>query len=255
MKTALIGFTGFVGGNLDRQHTFTHKYNSKNIHEIVNESFDLIACAAIPAVKWWANQNPEEDKAKIDELLKMLSTVSANKFILISTIDVYPNPSSGDENSKLGEMENHAYGKNRLYAESFVKETFKNSLIVRLPGLFGEGLKKNVIFDLLNDNFLENINPDSSFQYYSLDKLWKDVQIALENNITLMNFATEPIRTKEIIDRFFPNKRYGEKMGQETHYGIRSIHADIFKGKNGYLYDKTSVLKELEAFIKNYKKS
>ena len=43
---ALIGYTGFVGGNLHRQHAFDALFNSKNIEEIRGRSFARIVHAS-----------------------------------------------------------------------------------------------------------------------------------------------------------------------------------------------------------------
>ncbi|WP_417196808.1 RHS repeat domain-containing protein, partial [Akkermansia sp.] len=43
-----------------------------------------------------------------------------------------------------------AYGKNRYQLECWVRKHFPSSLIVRLPALFANGLKKNFIFDLMH---------------------------------------------------------------------------------------------------------
>lgn len=41
-----------------------------------------------------------------------------------------------------------AYGKNRLQLERWVREDFPDALIVRLPALYGAGIRKNFLFDL-----------------------------------------------------------------------------------------------------------
>ncbi len=46
MKTALIGYTGFVGSNLLHDRSFTRRYRSTNIETIAGEHFDLVVCAA-----------------------------------------------------------------------------------------------------------------------------------------------------------------------------------------------------------------
>ena len=51
MKTALIGSTGFVGGNLQRQAAFDDGYHSRNIESLAGKSYDLIVCAGAPAVQ------------------------------------------------------------------------------------------------------------------------------------------------------------------------------------------------------------
>jgi len=143
MSSAIIGYTGFVGSNLVRQKEFNSFYNSKNIHSIIGKSFDLVVCSGAPAVKWLANKEPVKDRDNLQILINCLSQISAKKLILISTVDVYPLPIEVDEDTKIDQDNLHPYGKNRLELENFVKDNF-DSLIVRLPGLFGKGLKKNV---------------------------------------------------------------------------------------------------------------
>lgn len=252
--TALIGYTGFVGSNLGVQYNFDKNYNSKNFKEMTGKSFSTVVCAGIAAIKWLANKEPETDIKKIKELANVLKTIQAETFILISTIDVYPTPSIGDcEDKDLSKVKNHAYGTHRLWFENFCKDIFPNILIVRLPGLFGDGLKKNVIYDLINDNCLEMINPASSYQYYYLANLWKDIQIALENNLKEINLFTEPVSSAKIISTFFPAKKVGEKMVPEGHYNATTKHAKLWGNDENYIYTEEEVLSQLEEYITTQK--
>lgn len=248
-KSALIGYTGFVGSQLLNQHPFTATFNSKNIETIQGQTFDLIVCAGVSAVKWWANQHPDEDRAKIDHLLKNLKTVHTNTFILISTIDVYPRISGVDETFDAGQGFNHAYGTNRLYVEDTLRTLFPQTVVIRLPGLFGRGLKKNVIYDLLHDNCLEVINPDSAFQWYDLDDLWPDIENVRNKQIKLINLVNEPVQTTEIIERFFKHKPVGTQKGATIKYNIQTRYSEWFGGKNGYLRDKETILAQIGQFV------
>ncbi len=74
--------------------------------------------------------------------------------------------------------------------------------IRRLPGLFGPGLKKNIIFDLVHNrqDQLLKYNPKSVFQYIHIDdgiKLATDTVLE-EHNI--VNIATSPIAVSDIIN-------------------------------------------------------
>jgi len=91
-RSGLIGATGFVGSNLLRQRSFDARYHSANIGEIGNEVFDLVICAAPSAVKWLANKHPDKDRAHVDRLMADLEAVRTRRFVLISTVDVYPTP-------------------------------------------------------------------------------------------------------------------------------------------------------------------
>lgn len=146
---ALIGYTGFVGSNLKNQFNFDELYNSKNIKDIRNKKFDVVVCAGVRAQKWYANQNPHEDMEMINQLINDIKTIKCKKFILISTIDVYKVTDNVDENTKIDINGLHPYGYNRYYLENWVESYFENALIVRLPALFGQGLKKNFIYDII----------------------------------------------------------------------------------------------------------
>ena len=97
-------------------------------------------------MKWKANKAPEEDWEKIAALIDVLKTVQAKKFVLISTIDVYAELQGMDESFDCHSRSNHAYGTNRLRFEDFCREHFPDCMIVRLPGLFGNGLKKTTVW-------------------------------------------------------------------------------------------------------------
>lgn len=146
---ALIGYTGFVGKNL-LSSRYLYQYNSKNIGEIVGKEFDKVVCAGVRAEKYLANTYPELDLQAIKDLCSILEQVKCKKFVLISTIDVYNRPNGVDEHTKVDIESLHAYGANRYYMEEFVRNHFQDYLIVRLPALFGKGLKKNFIFDMMN---------------------------------------------------------------------------------------------------------
>lgn len=249
MATALIGHTGFVGSNLDTQYKFDEKFNSRNIGEMAGRHFGLVVCAGIQAKKWWANDHAEEDLVGIETLLNVLATVTADRFVLISTVDVYPTPIDVDETLTPDQSRNHAYGRNRYHAEQFVRERFPTALIVRLPGLFGPGLKKNVIFDLMTGNNLEKINPEGRYQYYDLRDLWSDLQKAELAGLHLVNFATEPVTTREIASALFPDAAIGATAGPAGLYDFHTAHASVWGRDGAYMVGHDAVMAKLADFV------
>lgn len=254
MKTALIGHTGFVGGNIASQHTFDLCFNSANIQEIKNQKLDLLVIAAPSAAKWKANQDPETDWQTISSLTKILGQVQAKQVVYLSTVDVYKSPVSVNEDNEIRPEENQPYGKHRFLLEEFSRQHFPNHLIVRLPGLFGQGLKKNFIFDLLNDNCLDLTHRESVFQFYSLENIWRDIEKALAEKIHLINFATEPTSAREIARLCFDKDFETVTEKPPVSYDMRSKYAPLYNGKNGYLYDKDQIIEQLRRFVENYAK-
>ncbi len=252
MKTALIGYTGFVGGNILAKQSFDDLYNSKNIGEINGKSYQLVVSAGAPAVVWYANQNPEEDMAALEVLMEHLKTVHAEQFVLISSVDVYPEQerSAVDEDSVIDLSKNSPYGANRFVLEEFVRKQFPKHLIVRLPGLYGHGIKKNFIYDLIYSNALEFTHADSMYQYYDLGNLSRDIQTALDSGITLLNIAAEPISAKDTAKEVFGidfENRPADKA--PWNYNIYTKHAAAF-GKTGhYLYSRAETIAGIKQFV------
>ena len=249
-RSALVGYTGFVGGTLHRARAFDALINSKNADDLRGGEFDLVIHAGVPAVKWIANTEPAADHAAISSIRAVLAAMKIDELILISTIDVYPDPSAPlDESADIDPARNHAYGRHRFELEQWVREHFDNVRIVRLPALFGEGLKKNVVFDLLHGNQVGSINPASRFQWYPLTRLNANIERIRADDIRLINLFPEPIRTSEIVDRFFPGAPTGPASEPAPSYDLRTEYSDQFGGPPGYVLDRATVLDELAAFI------
>jgi hypothetical protein len=255
MPDALIGHTGFVGGTLLRQRPFDELYNSKTVEAIAGKSFGLLVVSAMPAAKWIANRDPAGDRAVLDRLTGCLRQVRAERVVVMSTVDVYPNPVGVDEDSAIDPAAQQTYGRNRLLLERTAAEHFPRVLVVRLPGLFGEGLKKNAVYDLLHDNDVHKIHAGSVFQFYNLDRLWRDIHIADATGLTLMNFATEPVSIRDVAWEAF-GLDFGNVLDQvPARYDMRSKHAPLFGGRDGYLYSRAQVLGELRAFVERERRA
>lgn len=251
MKSALIGYTGFVGSNLCAQSGFTDKYNSQNITEIRGKSYDLVICAGAPAVKWHANREPEEDLSNIQYLISNLSEVKADHFLLISTVDVYPKPINVYEDTTIHPEAADAYGKHRYYLEEFVRQKFSSFSIARLPGLFGSGLKKNFIYDLLHQRCLELTHCESTFQFYNLDHLWKDLQIVIQHRLSLINFATEPVTAKDVAKKCFGVNFDNRTSRPPVSYDMKSKYANLFGEDANYFYSADETFDQITRFVNN----
>lgn len=248
MTSALIGHTGFVGGHLLHQWHFDDCYNSANIDTIDGKDYDLVVCAGVPAAKWIANKEPVKDRENIQQLSQHLQTIKTDKFVLVSTVDVYPVPVGVDESSPIDITTCEPYGKHRLELEHIVADRF-DACIVRLPGLFGRGLKKNVIYDFLHDNNVDLINPKGVFQFYSLEHLTHDISVALQNHLKLINITSEPLTVEEVAQVCLGHEFVNDFNQPAARYDYLSRYAHLFGGQNGYLYSKKQVLADLQTYV------
>lgn len=245
---ALIGHTGFVGGTIARQRSFDAKYHSRDITSMTSRQFDTVVCAGVRAEKWKANRDPQADKAGIETLVSVLETVRIRHLVLISTIDVYPVPVGVDEASSIDINQGHPYGRHRLELEQRCAELFECT-IVRLPALFGRGIKKNALFDLLHDNDVEKIHPDSTFQFYDVARVWADVERVRAAGIPLANLTTQPLAMRVVAEKAFARPLFPGPDAKPAHYDVRSKCAGRMGGGAGYWYDSHEVLSALTRFV------
>jgi nucleoside-diphosphate-sugar epimerase len=249
MADALIGYSGFVGSNLLRQRAFDATYNSKNIDDIAGREFDLLVCAGAPAAKWLANSKPEEDAANLNRLQARLRQCRANRVILISTIDVYAKPVGVDESTAIDPDQVQPYGKHRYELERFVTEHFPRAHILRLPALFGPGLKKNFVYDLLNSNCLDWTHKDSRFQFYDVSRLWNDCELVLERGFPVLNLATPPIAAGRMAADCFGIEFLNETATGPVNYDMHTRHGDAFGLPGPYIVSETDGLQALKRYV------
>lgn len=246
----LVGHTGLVGETLKSQADFDFFYNSKNI-DTFGESFpdgcDLyLTC--LPSTKWMINQSLSSRALDYNNCLNIVDILSKrkyNKIVVISTIDVYLGSEFGcneDHQIQTGKI---GYGENRLIFEKLIKKElqYESLKIYRLPALFGKGLKKNILFDILNNNNLDSINKNSYYQWYSLDRLWSDINLYEEKDGSVINLFTEPVFTKDIIDNYF-DESIGFMSDLPITYNYKTKFFDT-----GYIDTAENVLKDILRFI------
>jgi sugar phosphate isomerase/epimerase len=254
-RVAVVGCTGFVGSTLMDHLPNADGYNSKNIEDIIDKTYDTIICAGLPAAKWWINQNPDEDLANLSRLQSALAKAECKgRFVLISTIDVHDVSRPDGQDDETIVPAEHAYGKHRLMMEAWVKERYPDSWrIVRLAGLFGVGLKKNVIYDLLNDNMVDSVCMNHSFQWYDMGQLFSDVDRACADpSLGAYNLYSEPVRVDEMIASVFPefvDRLKDNVAANPVVYAIKTSRT-----ASGWACSKDDVLSQMRHFVQLYRK-
>ena len=247
--SALIGYSGFVGSTLLLQTSFDHVYRSVNIGEIRGRQFEMLVCAGAPAAKWKANKEPEADRENLAGLVSQLETVRAERAVLISTVDVYPEPRGVDEETSIVPSA-QAYGANRYWLEQEFSRIFgPAACVLRLPGLFGTGLRKNFIFDLLgNPDALALTHSESVFQFYNMSRLWTDIQAAVASGRPLLNLATEPVKAREVAERCFDVEFTNATTNPPVSYEMRTRYAAVFGAQNPYIETADQVFEGIREF-------
>ena len=233
MTAALIGDTGFVGRSLAAQtHAFERKFDTGNLPEIAGGKFELVVCAIDPG-----------DPESLRRITGPLESVSAQRFVLLSSIEVYPRPEMVDEDGpvNLGP---------RSALETFCRDRFA-ATVLRLPTAFGPGLEHSALADLMSGGHVYDHHPEGVHQYYPLAHLWRDLHIALEKRIPVLNLACAPLPTRELAAAVFDRELSAVPAeGAPTIQDVRSKYAELWGGAPfGYLYSKERILVELKEFV------
>ena len=194
---ALVGYTGFVGSNIYSEGKIDAVYNSKNIESAYGTEPDLLIYSGLRAEKYLANNDPEKDMELINQAIENISKINPKKLVLISTVDVLKNPVDVDEMADIETEGLQAYGYNRYQLELWVRDHYKDALIVRLPGLFGKNIKKNFIYDYINvipfmlkeEKYLELVNKENELEkyYHKQDNGFYKVDVREEDKEYLKN--------------------------------------------------------------------
>lgn len=204
MKTALVGSNGTIGSSILNNMSFTHVYNSDNIEEMKLNAFDLVVVAAPSGNRLTVNKDPDADLRDVGSIMDAILHTQINRLVLISTVDTVAYP-------------NTAYGQHRLQLENFVKIHCDAYHILRLSTLVGRNIKKNVLFDLKNNLFIDKIDASAVVQWCPLDTLHNEIDHVVKNNIKELNLVSEPIANQDLVQEFFPGAAIHSKPNSKQY--------------------------------------
>ena len=233
MKICIIGYTGFVG-----QTVFNYLSNKHNVFGINSktkiipkEEFDIVINCAGNAKKYLANKNPAQDFLISSSIFHTILQLKFEKLIHVSSVKASLPP-------------NNNYTISKLISEKYCKLYFPNSLIVRLRGLIGPGLKKNIVFDITN-NRKPFVTFNSIFNYISTQEIAKIIERIIKLDIskeTINVSASEPISVKEIIKEAHRESIIFDKEEGSIHENYENISIEklnsFFKVRSSHYYIK-----------------
>jgi nucleoside-diphosphate-sugar epimerase len=172
----LLGGNGFVGSAYQRWlETIGTDFvvlDRHNYGDFIGYECDILINANGNSKKFLAKDDPKgEFQASVVSVRNSLVDFKFNKYIYLSTSDVYPDcsrPHLTREDATLNVAEQGPYGFHKYLAELCVQHGAKTWLIIRQGGFVGKGMKKNAVFDVLHGEKLW-VHPDSRFQFINTD--------------------------------------------------------------------------------------
>ena len=158
-RVGIVGANGFVGSAICKAaekggyKVFQITRDNFDKHKLLE--YDFLINAAMPSKRFWALNNPLDDiNETVVKTAKLLYEWKYKKFIQISSLS-----------AKI--QLDIPYGSHKRSAEILVENRPKN-LIIRLGALYGEGLEKSALYDLVNHNHIY-VDINSEYNYLDVD--------------------------------------------------------------------------------------
>lgn len=220
----LIGSNGTVGQSLLDTMSFDLAVNSDNLHTIKNREFSLVVVAAPSGNRLAINRGQIDDWAACQQIINVLSTVHSKKTVLIGSVDAVTAPDT-------------PYGRARLWLEQNLPWSDERC-VFRLATLIGRRIKKNLIFNLRHNLFLDTLDPGAELQWSILADLHRHINTAQPNANTAHNLVSCPIKNDLIIRSFRPDLAVDTIAHSTTRYDLQP-----------YTYTENDVLTAIQEYM------
>ncbi len=106
-------------------------------------------------------------------------------------------------------------------------------------------------FQKLGFTALHFTDSRSSYQFYNLAHLWRDIQTALDAGIRVWHPATEPVSAGEVYEYLTGEIYVNILDAAVAAYDFRTVYGELFGGTDGYICGKEVVLREIGEFVAN----
>ena len=89
----------------------------------------------------------------------------------------------------------------------------------------------------------------SRYQFYPLQRLWKDIGRALDAGLTIWHPATEPVSAGEVYEYLTGKPFVNHLPGLPADYDYRTKYAALFGGTGGYISGRDEILAGIRRFV------
>lgn len=239
MEIAILGANGFVGSNLVKilkSYYKVYSITSENYTNFIGLKFDVLINANGNGKKYLAEDKPLLDfDLSVKSVYNSLFDFEFKTYIYISSIDVY---------------KESMYGFHRSVAEDIIRQISEkkqfNCINFRCGSIIGPGLKKGVLYDIIN-NIPLHISPKSRLQFISIREIVNTIIYFLnhkeDNNIiTLDVFSPQPISIKSI----------GKLVGKKVRYIPGDLPIQDYNNAAWLTIDEPYKYKSSKHYVKEY---
>ena len=116
-----------------------------------------------------------------------------------------------------------------------------------------EKVKLKEYFNRIGFTALNFTDSRGVYQFYHLKYLWEHIVEAMEKGIKVLNLATEPIKISELYEYIYGKQFENEIANNIPYYDYKTKYAELFNGKDGYIFSKEFVLEDIKKFVEEMK--
>ena len=236
MKAIILGARGLAGSAFMRVWPKLGiecvPLTRENYTEHRGSHADIFVNANGNSSKFLARKDPDGEHARsVAPVEDSLQHFNVDRYVLLSSSDVYPNTADPAENAESAAIDPGAlshYGRYKFKAEQVLATANVPSLTLRLGGLIGPGLRKNPIYDLLYGDTLF-VHPDSQFGYLHTDDLARATLELLQGapDATLLNLAGRGlVRIADVMKRLQKEEMPIASDAPRIHFEINTKAAE-----------------------------
>ncbi|MBL4889299.1 MAG: SDR family oxidoreductase [Candidatus Lindowbacteria bacterium] len=228
---------------------YTRQTTKSEYTDSLNSDYQLVIHCAF-------NSRPPDGPKKIDaylqenlDLTKRLMQVPHQRFVFISSVDVYPKDGQRhDESSNLiPDNCESPYGVSKLMCEKLVTENATQPLILRCSSLLGAGMRANSLVRIVEESPCSlTLSSESTFNYVLYETVSDFIKLAQNSDLSgIYNLVSNTSVTLEEIRTFLNRKniQFGEYL-----YDVGNVSSSKASKIEPSL--ERSSLKTIEEFLK-----
>lgn len=252
MKIAVVGSHGLLGNVVYRLLSLDKRYEVYPVNRYMDKSykidFDYCVNCNGSSLKYQADIDPAGAYiASVDSTYQLIRNIKAKTFIHISSVDVYSGVYGNHEAMEIHYNELGAYGKTKFLAEQAVQFMAPRWNILRCCSVIGPGLKKGIVYDLLNKAIMR-VKFNTGIQLITSEEIASIIATIIDNKIynNVFNVCGEGIITVDKIAEELAIDTYATLLDAPYYY--KHCFVDSIKK----IYPVKSSIMYLRDFMREY---
>ena len=96
---------------------------------------------------------------------------------------------------------------------------------------------------------VRKIDSRGVFQFYNVDRLSSDIDLALEHSLEIVHLPPEPVSVADVARGAFGLEFTNEVATTPARYDLRTRHAELFGGSGNYIETRAQQLAGIAEFV------